>query len=222
MQPEKRVIFGIRYYESGYFTYPYVIEKSWYRDRFIEPEITFFPYCKYCSYDHGVVSLTLEKINGAVISCADHERFSQGLTMSLTPEQIELMKKVFVEQKDQLNNHPFMDLDPESGKRTVNREKCLEMLTNLAEAEFILRAKQQAVVVFLEEDLKDKSEEEKKAIREFDKKHRFKSGNEIDAEKKIAKKADGKIDKREALILSVMGKLNCSRDKAVEFIEGDI
>lgn len=220
MQPEKRVIFDIRYYESGFFTFPYVIEKSWYRDRFIEPQITFFPYCKFCSFNRGVdvVSFTND---GAVISCADHERFNQGLTMSLTPEQIELMKKVFVEQKDQLNNHPFMDLQ-EDGRRIVNREKCLEMLTNLAEAEFILRAKQQAVVVFLEEDLKDKSEQEKIAIREFDKKHRFKSGNEIDAEKKIAKKADGKIDKREALILSVMSKLNCSRDKAVEFIEGDI
>lgn len=141
--------------------------------------------------------------------------------MPLTDAQRETQIRIFTEQKELMKNHPFMDVD-EDGTVKVNRERCIDFLQELAEAEFMLRAKQQAVVYFLEEDLRDRGEAEKKKIRAYDAAHRnLKTGNEIEAANRQAKKADGSVSKYEQMVLKVMASLKCSRDAAVKFIEED-
>lgn len=136
--------------------------------------------------------------------------------MALTDEQREKWNEIFCKERDLIKQHPFFN----EGK--IDREACLAYLNQLAEAEQLLRVKQQAVVWHLEDSIKDENESEKKRIRDYDKTHRNKSGLEVEREKAEKQKANSNLSKEEKLILSVMARLNCSRDKAVAWIEADI
>ena len=181
-----------------------------------------YPYCSYCG-SISVIELsflyTLEPYSKSVLSCDKH-RTGKQITMALSEEQREKLNQIFEAEKDLIKNHPFMIVS-EDGSRKLDREACIKQMNAYQEAEYILRAKQQAIVWALEDAIKDESESEKKRIREFDKTHRFKSGLEIEKEKRETR-SEAKLSKEEKLILQVMDRLKCSRDKAVEWINGDV